>query len=496
MSMCLFFFESKDPTTTKMSDKDGKQHVSIVVAGHVDAGKSSLTGRLLYDMGGIDERVMEKLKKKAEENGKPSFAFAYYMDNQKAEQERGITIACNTKEFYTNRYHYTIIDAPGHRDFIKNMITGSSQADVALLLCPADGSSFIASIAKGDHKTGEVPGQTRNHARLLNLLGIRQLIVGVNKMDSTVDNVQYGEKRYVEISTEVKRILLQEGWKKDQIEKEIPVIPMAGFHGENILKISEKMPWWKGVDIQIPGGSDKVKVSCLLDALNDMVSLPPRNTEGAFRGPVGKVITSIKGIECVVTSRLEQGTLVKGDEVVFLPTHTASNPCVGKVFSIEMHHKEHAKAGPGDNVGISMKGLPKGNMPRDGDIMVMKSDSGFKACETFVVQAMVLDHPGQIKPGYSPNCYVRTAHAACRMMAINFKVGKKSTGGQKVESPEFIEKGDMCELVFKPTRPFVVDDFKRCEGLSRVAMLEGSIVCMIGKVVKVNFVEDAKGGKK
>jgi len=473
-----------------VSPRSEKTHVSIVVAGHVDAGKSSLTGRLLYDMGGIDERMMEKLRKKAEELGKPSFAFAYFMDNQKAEQERGITIACNTKEFYTTKYHYTIIDAPGHRDFIKNMITGSSQADVALLLCPADGGSFIASIAKGDHKTGEVPGQTRNHARLLNLLGIKQLVVGINKMDSENDGESYSEKRYNEIATEVRRILLQEGWKKDQIEKEIPIIPMAGFHGENILTKSEKMPWWKGVEVKIATTGGSAKVTCLLDALNDMVALPPRNTEAAFRAPVGKVITTIKGIECVITSRLEQGSLTKGEEVVFLPTHTASNPCVGKAFSIEMHHKEHTVAGPGDNVGISMKGLPKANMPRDGDVMVKKSDTGFKACETFVVQAMVLEHPNQIKPGYSPNCYVRTSHAACRLMSINFKMGKKSTGGQKVEEPEYIEKGDMCELVFKPTRPFVVDDFKTCEGLSRVAMLEGSVVCMIGKVVKVNFVED------
>jgi elongation factor 1-alpha len=475
-----------------------KQHVSIVVAGHVDAGKSSLTGRLLYDMGGIDERTMEKLRKKAEENGKPSFAFAYYLDNQKAEQERGITIACNTKEFYTSRYHYTIIDAPGHRDFIKNMITGSSQADVALLLCPADGSSFIASIAKGDHKTGEVPGQTRNHARLLNLLGIKQLIVGVNKMDSEVAGEKYGEKRYTEIATEVRRILLQEGWKKEQIEKEIPILPLAGFHGENLLKKSEKMPWWKGVKVTDPTTKKEIQVDCLLDALNDMVNLPPRNTTAALRAPVGKVITTIKGVECVITSRIEQGTLAKGDEVVFLPTHTASNACVGKIFSIEMHHKEHARAEPGDNVGLSVKGLPKANMPRDGDIMVKKTDTGFKATETFVVQAMVLEHPGQIKPGYSPVCYVRTSHAACRLMSIAFKAGKKSTGGQKVEGPEFIEKGDMCELTFKPTRPFVVDDFKSCESLSRVAMLEGSVVCMIGKVVKVNFVEDVagKGGKK
>merc|ERR1712093_561242 len=291
----------------------------------------------------------------------------------------------------------------GHRDFIKNMITGSSQADVALLLCPADGGSFIASIAKGDHKTGEVPGQTRNHARLLNLLGIKQLIVGINKMDSSVDNETYSEKRFIEISTEVKRILLQEGWKKEQIEKEIPILPLAGFHGENLLKSSDKMPWWKGVTVHDPTTKKDIKV-----------------------------ITSIKGIECVVTSRLEQGTLVKGDEVVFLPTHTASNPCVGKVFSIEMHHREHDKAGPGDNVGVSMKGLPKANMPHDGDIMVKKSDTDFKACESFVVQAMVLDHPGQLRVGYTPTCYVRTSHVACRLSEIRFKAGKKSTGGQKV----------------------------------------------------------------
>jgi elongation factor 1-alpha len=476
---------------------DEKKHISIVVAGHVDAGKSSLTGRLLYDMGGIDERMMEKLNKKAQEMGKPSFAFAYYMDNQKAEQERGITIACNTKEFHTSRYHYTIIDAPGHRDFIKNMITGSSQADVALLLCPADGGSFVASIAKGDHKTGEVPGQTRNHARLLNLLGIKQLVIGINKMDSEVDGECYSEKRYDEIKTEVKRILIQEGWTKVQVEKEIPIIPMAGFHGQNILKISEKMPWWKGVEVKIATTGGQCKVACLLDALDDMVNLPPRNEDAVFRAPVGKVITSIKGIECVVTSRLEQGVLNKGEEVVFLPTHTGSNPCAGKVFTIEMHHKEHGQAGPGDNVGMSLKGLPKANMPRDGDMMIKKNDTTLRPCATFIVQAMVLDHPNQIKPGYSPNCYVRTSHAACRLMTIDFKMGKKSTGGAKVEEPEFIEKGDMCQLVFKPTRPFVVDTFQTCEGLSRVAMLEGSVVCMIGKVCKVNFVEEiATKGKK
>lgn len=477
-----------------MAEDPNKQHVSIVVAGHVDAGKSSLTGRLLYDLGGINEREMEKLRKIAEENGKPSFAFAYYMDNQKAERERGITIACNTKEFYTERYHYTIIDAPGHRDFIKNMITGSSQADVALLLCPADGGSFIASIAKGDHKTGEVPGQTRNHARLLNLLGVKQLIVGVNKMDSgDAEGKPYSQARYDEVAREIKRILLQEGWKKDQIESEIPVIPMAGFHGENILKKSDKMPWWNGVDVKIATTGGTCHVTCLLDALNNMVNLPPRNLTAPLRAPVSHVL-NIKGVGDVLTMRIEQGEVTKGDEVIFLPTHTASNPCTGKVFSIEMHHKEHNNAGPGDNVGVNMKGLAKANMPKAGDIMIKKSDTTLRTAETFVAQSMVLDHPGQIKVGYCPIGYCRTSKCSLRLDAINWKAGKKSTGGQKVENPEFIEKGDMCEVVWRPTRPFVVEPHDKSEGLSRIAILEGATVAMIAKVTAVTFVEE--GAKK
>lgn len=475
-----------------MTDASGKAHVSIVVAGHVDAGKSSLTGRLLYDLGGIDERAMEKLRKIAEENGKPSFAFAYYMDNQKAERERGITIACNTKEFHTERYHYTIIDAPGHRDFIKNMISGSSQADVALLLCPADGGSFIASIAKGDHKTGEVPGQTRNHARLLNLLGVKQLIVGVNKMDSLdSDGKPYSQARYNEVASEMKRILLQEGWKKDQIESEIPIIPMAGFHGENMLKKSDKMPWWNGVEVKVAATGSSVHVDCLLDALNNMVNLPARDNAAPLRAPVSQCL-SIKGVGDVLTMRIEQGQLVKGDEVIFLPTHTSSTPCSGKVFSIEMHHKEHNAAAAGDNVGVNMKGLNKANMPKGGDIMIKKSDTTLKTCETFTAQSMVLDHPGQIKIGYCPVGFCRTSKCSLRLEKINWKAGKKSTGGQKVETPEFIEKGDMCELVFKPTRPFVVEAFTKSEGLSRIALLEGSNVAMIAKVADVTFIDDSK----
>merc|ERR1712078_551390 len=174
-----------------------KKHLSVVICGHVDSGKSTTTGRLLFELGGIPEREMTKLKEEAERIGKGSFAFAFYMDTQKDERERGVTIKCTTKEFFTDKYHYSVIDAPGHRDFIKNMISGAAQADVGVLMVPADGN-FTTAIQKGNHKQGVVQGQTRQHARLINLLGVKQLLIGVNKMDAAIGGA-YSQDRYKEI---------------------------------------------------------------------------------------------------------------------------------------------------------------------------------------------------------------------------------------------------------------------------------------------------------
>merc|ERR1712159_304846 len=216
-----------------------KQHMSVVICGHVDSGKSTTTGRLLFELGGIPEREMEKLKEKAEELGKGSFAFAFYMDTQKDERERGVTIKCTTKEFFTETYHYSVIDAPGHRDFIKNMISGAAQADVGVLMVPADGN-FVTAIQKGDHKLGEVQGQTRQHARLINLLGVKQLIICVNKMDSE-PAACYKKDRYDEIMNEMKSMLIKVGWPKAFVEKRTPIIPISGWMGDNLLEKSTNM---------------------------------------------------------------------------------------------------------------------------------------------------------------------------------------------------------------------------------------------------------------
>merc|ERR1711939_1107741 len=238
----------------------------------------------------------------------------------------------------------------GHRDFIKNMITGASQADVALIMVPADGN-FTTAIARGNHKAGEIQGQTRQHSRLINLLGVKQICIGVNKMDC--DTAGYKKDRYDEIGNEMK----------------------------------------------------------------------------------------------------------PGEEVVFLPTHTASNPCTGEVFTVEMHHQRHDFANPGDNVGLNIKGLDKNNMPRSGDVMVYKKDTTLGQTKEFDSQIQVLDIPNEIKVGYSPIGFVRCGRSACRISKLKRKMGKE-TGGKKMDDPHALKSNEMAQASFAPQQPLVCDTSK------------------------------------
>jgi elongation factor 1-alpha len=464
---------------------DGKTHLSIVICGHVDAGKSTTTGRLIFELGGISERDVEKLKAEAEKLGKSSFAFAFYMDRQKEERERGVTIACTTKEFFTESYHYTVIDAPGHRDFIKNMITGASQADIALLMVPADGN-FTTAIAKGNAKAGEVQGQTRQHSVLINLLGVKQLVVGVNKMDCDV--AKYGEARYTEIRDEMCHMLKKVGWKKGFVDKQLPVLPISGWMGDNLITKSANMAWWKGMEIESLDGKEKIQCDCLLDVLEKLVKPPARDSTGKMRVPLSGVY-KIKGVGDVLTGRVEQGAVKPGDEVMFMPTHSSSTSCTGKVFTVEMHHKNVPAAFQGDNVGMNTKALPKDNMPRVGDVMILKSDDSLKRTAEFSCQVQVLNHPGELKVGYCPIAFVRTGRSAVKLSKIAWKMGK-STGGTKVEDPIMIKAGEVGMAEFQPQQPFVVDSFKSCAGLGRCAIMEGNSVVMLGKATKtVAFVD-------
>mmetsp|Transcript_31436 Transcript_31436/g.51046 ORF Transcript_31436/g.51046 Transcript_31436/m.51046 type:complete len:514 (+) Transcript_31436:25-1566(+) len=494
-----------DPKNLRKDVAD-KPHLGVVIVGHVDAGKSTTTGHLLFELGTMDERAKADLIAKAKEMKKESFAFAFFMDKQKEERERGVTISCTTKEFHTTNFHYTVIDAPGHKDFIKNMISGASQADVALLMVPAKKGGFEAAIQKGDGSADAQKGQTRHHAELTKLLGIQQIMVGVNKMDEK--SVKYDQARYKEIKKNMLSMLKQSGWKingklskadKEKGKKKgpnlIPVIPISGWEGDNLIVPSKKMPWFnkKGWTATTPSGV-KVKGETLFQALDQFVEPVTRDLTKPLRCPLSGVFKMSAGT--VITGRIEQGELEKeiktktgvtGTPVKFYPSGLKA-----KVFSIEAHHRQQAKAVAGDNVGICIKGLPKNVFPKAGEVMTLASESpGVGKTKSFIVNVKIQDHPGKLKVGYTPLVLIRTAKAPCKVAKILWKVtkasqkqmkSKKDLDNFKENDAKFVQKGDLAEIEFEPQMPMVVQKLSDCEGLGRVAVLESNSLVMIGKV--------------
>merc|ERR1711865_94767 len=346
------------------------------------------------------------------------------------------------------------------------------------LMVPADGN-FTTAIQKGDAKAGEIQGQTRQHARILNLLGVRQLIIGINKMDCDVAG--YKEERYNEIRDEMRNMLIRVGWKKDFVAKSVPVLPISGWMGDNLLEKSANMPWWNGVDIVVESTGTAMNIPTIKVAFNDMAQPPKRVIDAPMRCPISGIY-KIKGVGDVLAGRVEQGLVNPGEDVIFMPTHTTGTPCQGKVFTVEMHHKRVDAAKPGDNVGMNIKGLEKNNMPRSGDVMIVKTDTSLRPVANFTAQIQTLDNiPNEIKSGYSPIGFVRCGHAACKITSINWKVGKE-TGGKKLEHPHSLKANEMAEVSFEPVKPLVVDTFLNCEGLSRIAFLEGNSAVMLGKI--------------
>jgi elongation factor 1-alpha len=284
------------------------------------------------------------------------------------------------------------------------------------------------------------------------------------------------------VKEEMANVLTKVGWKRDYVDKHVPFLPISGWEGDNLVTKSPNMPWWKGADIEVPGKGQKT-IFTLLDALEQMVVPPERFNNKPMRIPISGVY-KINGVGDVLTGRVEQGSVKPGDEVAFIPSHTPTLPCTGKIFSIEMHHSPQPQATAGDNVGMSIRSLIKENMPRVGDIMILKNDNSLKKVKEFTCQVQILNHPGELKVGYSPIAFVRTSRSAVKMIKIVWKISRE-TGNKKALNPANIKANEMAEVIFQPQQPFVVDCFKNCEGLGRIAILEGATVVMLGKVVDV-----------
>jgi len=425
-----------------------KEHVNLVTIGHVDAGKSTTTGHLIYKCGGIDKRTIEKFEKEANEMGKGSFKYAWVLDKLKAERERGITIDIALWKFESPKFDFTVIDAPGHRDFIKNMITGTSQADVAILVVDSSTGGFEAGIAKD--------GQTREHALLAFTLGIQQIIVAVNKMDDKT--TMYGEARFNEIVTEVSGFLGKVGF----LPKKITFVPISGWAGDNMIERSENMPWYKG--------------PYLLEAL-DNIKPPKRPVDKPLRLPLQDVY-KIGGIGTVPVGRVETGYIKAGMTAYFAPTGLST-----EVKSVEMHHESVPEANPGDNVGfniknISVKDIRRGNVAGD-----IKNDPP-KGADNFDAQVIIMGHPGEIRAGYAPVLDCHTAHIACKFAILQNKMDRRS-GKILEEEPKFLKSGDSGMVQMIPSKRLCVESFTDYPPLGRFAVRDMRVTVAVGVIKSV-----------
>lgn len=419
-----------------------KEHINLVFVGHVDHGKSTTVGRLLYDAGTIDEQTMRKLKEKAQELGKSGFEFAFVMDNLKEERERGVTIDLAHKKFESPKYYFTIIDAPGHRDFIKNMITGASQADAAVV---------VVSANPGDG----VQAQTKEHIFLSKTFGVAQVIIAVNKMDMA----KYSQARFDEVKAQVTTLLKSVGYKPDNIK----FVPIASFPGDNVVKKSANMSWYTG--------------PTLLEAL-DTLSVPEKPTQLPLRLPIQDVY-NITGIGVVPVGRVETGVMKVGDKVIAMPGREGKG-VVGECKSIEMHHEQLKEALPGDNVGFNVRGFNKKDIAR-GDVIGHESSIPTVASE-FTAQIVVLNHPSVITIGYTPVFHIHTAQIACQFEEI-VKTVNPATGETLKEKPDFIKNGDVAIVKLKPVQPLVIERQKDIPQIARFAVRDSGATVAAGMCI-------------
>lgn len=419
-----------------------KIHINLVFIGHVDHGKSTSVGRLMFDSGNISEQAMRKLKEKAEQLGKSGFEFAYVMDNLKEEQERGVTIDLAHKKFETDKYYFTIIDAPGHKDFIKNMITGTSQADAAVLVVAANDG---------------VSEQTKEHVFLSKTLGVGQIIIGINKMD--ISGVDYSEEKFNNVKDEVSKLIQSVGYKPDETQ----FIAMAALKGDNIVNKSDKMPWYSG--------------PTLLEAINKLKE-PEKPTNLPLRLPIQDVY-NITGIGVVPVGRVETGIMKVGDKIIAVPGREGKG-VRGEVKSIEMHHEQYKQALPGDNIGFNIRGFGKKDIAR-GDVIGHESNVPTVASE-FTAQIVVLNHPSVITVGYTPVFHIHTAQVACQVIAIEKKLNP-ATGEVLKENPDFIKNGDAAIVKLKPVQPLVIEKQKEIPHMSRFAIRDSGQTVAAGMCI-------------
>ena len=419
-----------------------KPNMNVVFVGHVDAGKSTCVGRLMFDGGAVTEQEMVKLREEAAKNGKAGFEFAYVMDNIKEERERGVTIDLSYKKLVTDKFEVTIIDAPGHRDFVKNMITGASQADSAFLVIAAPAG---------------VEPQTTEHLWLLRTMGVKNIAILVNKMDA----VEYKEDRFNKVKEEVGKLLKGVGINPDTTT----FVACAGLKGDNIIKKSANMPWYKGPTLR---------------EQFDLFPAPELPTNLPMRMPVQDVY-EITGIGTVPVGKIETGIMKTGMKVKILPGRTGEG-IEGEVKTIEMHHETMSEALAGDNVGINIRGVGKKDIAR-GDV-ICDAAKPVPIVEEFIATITVINHPTVLAKGYTPVFHIHTAQVPCQFIELIAQIDPR-TGEIIKANPDFLKNGDSAKVRIKPQGKLALETQKENPFMSRFAVRDAGATVAAGMCTEI-----------
>jgi len=423
-----------------------KEHLNLIITGHIDNGKSTTMGHFLMQLGVVDERAIAQHAEESEKTGKgDSFKYAWVLDNIKDERERGITIDLAFQKFETPKFFFTLIDAPGHRDFIKNMITGASEADCAVLVLSAKEGETDTAVAPG--------GQAREHAFLLKTLGVNQLILAINKMDDS----KYSEDAFKAAKEKGEKLIKSVGYKIE----EVPVIPVSGWKGDNLTKKSENMPWYTG--------------KTLLDTFNDF-KVAEKPTGKPLRVPIQDVY-SITGVGTVPVGRVETGTMKPNDKIIVMPSGA-----VGEIKSIETHHQQLESASAGDNIGFNLRGIEKKDIKR-GDVMGTP-DAPPKVAKEFTAQIIIIHHPTALAPGYTPVMHCHTAQVAATITAFEAKINP-ATGAAEEKNPKFLKVGDSAIVKIRPVRPTPIETFQDFPEMGRFALRDMGATIAAGIVKEI-----------
>jgi len=428
-----------------------KPHLNLVIIGHIDHGKSTMMGALLIKTGAVTEREARELEKLAKEFDRESWSYAYVFDRLKEERQRGITIDLAFRKFETPSKYFTIIDAPGHADFVKNMITGASQADAAIL---------VVSGKKGEMEVGiAANGQTREHAFLAQTLGVKQVVVAINKADVW----DYDEERFNECKQSVTNLLKNIGFNV----KKIPFVPTSGITGDGLTEHSDKMPWYEG--------------PTLIEAI-DQFEIPEKPLDKPLRVPIQDAY-KIKGTGVVPVGRVETGVLKKNDKIVIMPTEFQ-----GEIRSIEMHHEEIPQAEPGDNIGFSIRGITLKDVSR-GDVMGHPDNipTVITPNGKWTAQVIVIWHPTAIAQGYTPVVHAHTAQVASRFTALLKKLDQK-TGAVIEDSPKFIKRNEAAIVEMSPIKKLCMEVYTEIPELGRFAVRD------MGRTVAVGITKEIDTG--